>query len=120
MRGEDEINGRLFSYIDLQQRVQVDHVRYGSRGGAACAEFSWGGSDDNSHASGRGWAAIGTTGRLVGYVFIHKGDESGFVAERECLLQQPAGLVAFRRWPQSPTNCPSKWPELPLIISHDG
>src|SRR5919109_4110589 len=25
MRGEDEISGRLFSYIDLEQRVRVDH-----------------------------------------------------------------------------------------------
>lgn len=58
-------------------------VRYGSRDGATCAEFSWEGSDDNSHASGRGWAALGTAGRLVGHVFIHKGNDLGFVAERE-------------------------------------
>jgi hypothetical protein len=64
--------------------VEADlDVRYGSRDGAACAEFSWEGSDDNSHASGRGWAALGTAGRLVGHIFIHKGDDSGFVAERE-------------------------------------
>jgi hypothetical protein len=38
--------------------VQADlDVRYCSRDGAACAEFSWEGSDDNIHASGRGWAA---------------------------------------------------------------
>ena len=58
-------------------------VRYGSRDGAACAEFSWEGFDDGSPASGRGWVALGTTGRLVGHIFIHKGDDSGFVAERE-------------------------------------
>ena len=58
-------------------------VRYGARDGAACAEFSWEGSDDNSHASGRGWATLGTAGRLVGHVFIYKGDDSSFVAERE-------------------------------------
>jgi hypothetical protein len=41
--------------------VEADlDVRCGSRDGAACAEFSWEGSDDNSHASGRGWAALGT------------------------------------------------------------
>ena len=56
-------------------------VRYGSRDGAACAEFTWEGSDDGSSASGRGWAALGTAGRLVGHIFIHKGD-LGFVAER--------------------------------------
>jgi hypothetical protein len=57
-------------------------VRYGARDGAACAEFSWEGFDDGSPASGRGLAAFGT-GRLVGHIFIHKGDDSGFVAERE-------------------------------------
>jgi len=64
--------------------VEADlDVRCGSRNGEACAEFSWEGSDDNTHASGRGWAALGTAGRLAGHVFIHKGDDSGFVAERE-------------------------------------
>jgi hypothetical protein len=54
-------------------------VRYG----AACAEFFWEGFDDGRPASGRGWAALGTAGRVVGHIFIHKGDDSGFVAERE-------------------------------------
>jgi hypothetical protein len=58
------------------------NVRYGSRDGAACAEFSWEGLDDGSPTSGRGWAVLGTAGRLVGHIFIHKGDDSGFVAER--------------------------------------
>jgi len=54
-----------------------------AREGAACAEFSWEGVDDGIPASGRGWAALGTAGRLVGHIFIHKGDDSGFVTERE-------------------------------------
>jgi hypothetical protein len=64
--------------------VEADlDVRYGSRDGGACAEFTWEGSDDSSHVSGRGWAALGTAGRLVGHIFFHKGDDSGFIAERE-------------------------------------
>jgi hypothetical protein len=64
--------------------VEADlDVRYGARDGAACAEFSWEGFDDGSPTSGRGWAALGTAGRLVGHIFIHKGDDSGFVAERD-------------------------------------
>jgi hypothetical protein len=64
--------------------VEADlDVRYGARDGAACAEFSWEGSDDNTNASGRGWVMLGTAGRLVGHIFIHKGDDSGFVGERE-------------------------------------
>ena len=58
-------------------------VRYGSRDGSACAEFSWQGFDDGEPACGRGWVAFGTAGRLVGHIFVHNGDDSGFVALRE-------------------------------------
>lgn len=58
-------------------------VRYGARDGSACAEFSWEGHNDADPACGRGWASIGTAGRLVGHIFIHNSDDSGFVAERE-------------------------------------
>jgi len=64
--------------------VEADlDMRYVSRDGAACAEFSWEGFDDGTAASGCGWAALGGAGRLVGHIFIHKGDDSGFVAEHE-------------------------------------
>lgn len=29
----------------------------------------------------RGWFALGTAGRLVGHIYIHNGDDSGFVCE---------------------------------------
>ncbi|PSC06608.1 hypothetical protein SLNSH_02000 [Alsobacter soli] len=58
-------------------------VRYGSRDGAACAEFSWQGEDDGDDVCGRGWVRLGTAGRLVGHVFIHQADDSGFVCERD-------------------------------------
>ena len=58
-------------------------VRYGSRDGSAAAEFSWRGHDDADEACGRGWAMIGTAGRLVGHFYIHQGEESGFVCERD-------------------------------------
>jgi hypothetical protein len=35
-------------------------VRYDSRDGSACAEFSWQGSDDGEDACGRGWVTIGS------------------------------------------------------------
>jgi hypothetical protein len=56
-------------------------VRYGARDGAACAEFSWQGYDDNDPACGREWVIVGTAGRLVSHFFIHKADHSGFVCE---------------------------------------
>jgi hypothetical protein len=58
-------------------------VRYGSRDGSACAEFSWEGFDENDPASGRGWATLSKAGRLVGHFYIHNGDDSGFVCERD-------------------------------------
>ena len=65
-------------------------VRYGARDGSASAEFTWEGFDDNQPASGRGWATLATAGRLVGHFYIHKGDDSGFVCQRDEILQQPA------------------------------
>lgn len=58
-------------------------VRYGTRAGTACVEFSWDGRNDVDQASGRGWVALGTAGRLVGHLFIHNSDDSGFVAEAD-------------------------------------
>ena len=57
-------------------------VRYGTRDGSACAEFSWEGNDENDPASGRGWVVLGTAGRLVGHFYIHNGDDLGFVCDR--------------------------------------
>jgi hypothetical protein len=31
----------------------------------------------------RGWATIGNDDRLIGHIFIHQGDDSGFICERE-------------------------------------
>ena len=56
-------------------------VRYVRLDGEPCAEFSWEGKDKKRRVCGRGWAALGTGGRLVGEIFIHKGDSSGFVAD---------------------------------------
>ena len=57
-------------------------VRYGTRDGAVCADFSWQGFDDNEAACGRGSVTLGPAGRLAGHFYIHKGDDSGFVCER--------------------------------------
>jgi hypothetical protein len=56
-------------------------IRYDARVGAPIAEFSWEGVDEDDPCSGRGWVAPGTAGRLVGHVFFHNGDDSGFVCE---------------------------------------
>jgi hypothetical protein len=41
------------------------------------------GHDENDPVSGRGRAIFGTAGRLVGYFYIHRGDESGLVCEQK-------------------------------------
>jgi hypothetical protein len=56
-------------------------IRYDIRNGGPIAEFSWEGVDEGDPRSGRGWLVPGTAGRLVGHIFIHNGDDSGFVCE---------------------------------------
>jgi len=45
-------------------------------------EFSWEGNDEMDPASGRGFAVL-KNGILLGHLFFHKGDASGFKATRE-------------------------------------
>jgi hypothetical protein len=60
--------------------ASVDY-RIGTRDGAPLVEFTWAGDDDGTPISGRGWARRHARG-LVGRLFIHEGDETGFVARR--------------------------------------
>lgn len=45
-------------------------------------EFSWDGEDDVDPLNGRGWASVNEDGQLVGRLYFHDGDDSGFIAER--------------------------------------
>ena len=47
------------------------------------AEFSWQGNDEGDSVCGRGRVTLGTAGHLVGHFYIHRGDNSRFVAERD-------------------------------------
>ncbi len=68
--GRKIVFGALQGFLD---------VRYGSRDGSACAEFSWEGQDDNDPACGRGWersrlwARMGQLGnrRTAGGALLH-------------------------------------------------
>ncbi len=53
--------------------------RYSAR--EPLVEFSWQGHDDGDDACGRGWAIVETDGKLRGRIFIHRGDDSGFIAK---------------------------------------
>ena len=46
-------------------------------------EFSWLGDDEGQPTGGRGWAEIQPDGTLRGRLYLHQGDDSGFVAKRE-------------------------------------
>ena len=80
-KGQGKETKLCFMGHGLMEKGFLD-VRYGSRDGSACAEFSWEGQDENDPACGRGWVMIGTASRLVGHFYIHNADDSGFVCER--------------------------------------
>jgi hypothetical protein len=68
-------------FLMIAMRGWMD-CRYGKREGQAAVEFSWAGEDEGDERSGRGWAVLEADGKLRGRLFIHSGDESGFVAVR--------------------------------------
>lgn len=45
-------------------------------------EFSWEGNDEGDPVSGRGWAEVAEDCSLLGRIFFHQGDDSGFRASR--------------------------------------
>lgn len=75
-----EIGGQQGEMRFIAVTARLD-IRYGARAGAPVAEFSWDGFDEGDRCSGRGWLAAGTAGRLVGHLYFHEGDDSGFVCE---------------------------------------
>lgn len=70
-------NGEEGEMRFIAVRAWLD-VRYGTRDGSPIAEFSWEGLDEGDQRSGRGWVMLGPGGGLVGHVFFHSGDDSGF------------------------------------------
>jgi hypothetical protein len=69
-------NGR-FGFIAVTGWMDC---RHGAHEGRPRVEFSWDGSDEGDHISGRGWAELLPDGSLNGHLFIHNGDDSGFTA----------------------------------------
>jgi hypothetical protein len=59
---------------------EIDYRRT-LRDGRQGFEFSWEGTDDGDHVSGRGWV-MEDNELLVGHIYFHLGDDSGFRAER--------------------------------------
>ena len=68
----------LGSFQVVAIQGEIDPRFYGRR-----VEFSWAGDDEGSEVNGRGWAQVSTDGKLRGRFFLHRGDESSFVAKRK-------------------------------------
>ena len=56
--------------------------RFGMREGKPLVEYTFDGDDDGHPFTGRAWGVIGEDGKIRGRMYIHLGDDSGFVAER--------------------------------------
>lgn len=54
----------------------------GETDGSPSVDFTWRGLDEGEDACGRGWAILRSDGRLEGYLYIHMGESSSFLAER--------------------------------------
>ena len=65
-----------FGYV----RCDIDW-RETERDSEPAVEFSFEGMDEMDSGLGRGWVVL-KDGKLDGMIFFHRGDESGFVAER--------------------------------------
>lgn len=62
-------------------RADVDY-RLGTNDGRPSVDFSFEGEDDGDPCSGRGSATLGDDGVLRGRLYIHRGDDSAFEADR--------------------------------------
>ena len=62
-------------------RADVD-FRLGTKDRKPSVEFSFDGDDDGAPCSGRGWAILDEDDVLRGRLYIHRGDDSAFEAER--------------------------------------
>lgn len=88
---EDYFNEEVQAFIELEENG-TGHFQFGyvqgymdwraaTRDGEAVVEWSWEGNDEMDPAQGRGWAKL-KDDELHGMIYIHLGDESGFVAKR--------------------------------------
>ena len=88
---EDYFNEEVQAFVEFKQ-YGTGHFQFGyvrgymdwrptTRDDEPAVEWSWEGNDELDPAQGRGWAKL-QNDELHGMIFIHLGDESGFVAKR--------------------------------------
>jgi hypothetical protein len=98
--GEDYFNEEVQAFIEFEANG-TGHFQFGyvsgymdwrpsTRDGQPAVEWSWEGGDgaDGTPLTGRGWAKL-ENDHLHGMIFIHLGDESGFMAKRVKAQKRP-------------------------------
>jgi hypothetical protein len=95
---EEYFNEEVQAFIELGENG-TGHFQFGyvqgymdwrptTRDGEPAVEWSWEGNDEMDPAQGRGWAKL-KDDELDGRIFIHLGDESGFMAKRAKSQKRP-------------------------------
>lgn len=97
---EDYFNEEVQAFIEFEENG-TGHFQFGyvsgymdwratERDGEPAVEWSWEGGDgaDGTPLTGRGWAKLKDT-ELQGMIFIHLGDDSGFVAKKAKAAKRP-------------------------------
>jgi hypothetical protein len=75
----DPQNGGTFQFGAVSGDIDY---RVSTSGDEVMIEWSWLGDDDGEETGGRGWA-VREGDQLVGRFFLHRGDDSAFVATPE-------------------------------------
>ena len=96
--GADHLDLVVPKFIDLNEEMMGQFqfgtvrgwldCRYTERGDMPAVEFSWEGETDTDDGCGRGWGVL-REGRFEGRLFIHRGDDSQFLASRATRPPQP-------------------------------
>ena len=68
-----------FRFIAVEGQIDC---RFDERGDLPLVEFTWDGSDDGRPTSGRGWVRQDADATVVGRMFLHLADDSGFTLTR--------------------------------------
>src|SRR5712692_4568302 len=95
---EEYFNEEVQAFIEFEDNG-TGHFQFGyvrgymdwrvtTRDGQPAVQWSWEGNDEMDPVQGRGWAKL-EEAKLHGMIFIHLGDESGFMARRAPKQQRP-------------------------------
>jgi hypothetical protein len=70
--------------------------RHGQQNGRPHIDFTWDGNDECDPAGARGWVNLQKDGSLIGHIYFHQGDDSGFKAIPVEDDEQPTAKTRLR------------------------